>query len=196
MQLSGSRLPLFTRHLQRERTPELADAVAAQDNGLRLTPVAAVILLAGMHLSLRNWTDYDLFWHLSNGRLMVRDGISPSPDRFSWAGAGRVERCTMHGPTASFTCSGTGTAQTRSPSSPACFCWVRSSHFALLIGRLGLTPITEAGAILLMSTAYLPFLGARPHLLGVWMLGVLALVLEQPFGAKRAVVAGIAVGAG
>ena len=158
MQLSGSRLPLFTRHLQRERTPELADAVAAQDNGLRLTPVAAVILLAGMHLSLRNWTDYDLFWHLSNGRLMVRDGISPSPDRFSWAGAGRVVALhyarvdrimytlwEWNGPAALSVFSGLLLLGALLP-------------FALLIGRLGLKPFAEAGAILLLATAFLPFL--------------------------------------
>jgi hypothetical protein len=191
MQLTGGRLPLPTQYSQVNSVPDVASAPV---QGLRLTPVAVVILLAGMHLSLRNWTDYDLFWHLSNGRLMVRDGISPSPDRFSWAGAGRevalhyarADRILYtlwdwNGPAALSLFSALLLLGALLP-------------FALLIGRLGLKPVAEAGAILLLATAYLPFLGARPHLLGVWMLGVLAIVLEQPFAVKRAALAGIALG--
>jgi hypothetical protein len=171
-----------------------APAVTATSlNKLRLTPTSAAILIAGMQVALHNWTDYDLFWHLSNGRLMVRDGVSPSPDRFSWSGAGRDVALhyaradeilymlwDWNGPTALSLFSAILFLGALLP-------------FVLLIGRLGLRPIVEAGAVLLLACSFLPFIGARPHLLGVWMLGVLALVLEQPFGVRRAVVAGAAL---
>jgi hypothetical protein len=153
-----------------------------------------MILVAAMRVPLHSWADYDIFWHLSNGRLMVRDGVSPSPDRFSWTGAGRdVALHYVQADRILYLL-----WDWRGPQAMAMFSALlflgALLPFALLVGRLGLKPLVEAGAMLILASAYLPLVGARPHLLGVWMLGILALVLHRPFGLKAAITAGIALG--
>ena len=161
---------------------------------LRLTPIAAVILIAATRIPLRRWADFDVFWHLSNGRLMVRDGISPSPDQYSWSGAGRD--VALHYVQADrllyliWQWNGTAALSLLS----AVMFAAALLPFALLIGRLALRPIVEAAAILFLAITFLPYIGARPHLLGVWLLGVLALLVERPFGLRKATAAAVSLG--
>jgi hypothetical protein len=54
----------------------------------RLSPTAALLAIETTRQIFRRWVDFDIFWHLGNGRLMAADGIFPSPDRFSWSAAG------------------------------------------------------------------------------------------------------------
>jgi len=141
------------------------------------------------------WADYDLFWHLANGRLMVEAGLFPSPDRFSWSMAGQpyvahfaqVDRLlyllwTIAGAPALALFSAVGFGLAMLP-------------FALLVGRLTLRPVVELVAVILIALAMLPFRGARPHVLAFVLFGLITYLLERPFGARAAVLVGLALGA-
>ena len=160
----------------------------------RLTPIAAVLLVTAMTIPSARWGDFDMFWHLSNGRLMERDGGFPSPDVFSWSAAGRdvglnsvlFERLFY------LLWRLDGGAALAGLASLLFACALLP--FALLIGRLSLKPWAEAIAIVLLAFAFVPYAGARPHMLGPVLLGALALLVERPFGLRKGLLAGVVLG--
>jgi hypothetical protein len=182
-------LPFQPRDPRAEETAGV-DAPPAKRT-LRLTPLAALLLVAAMYQAIGSWADYDIFWHLSNGRLWVEKGIFPSPDRFSWSAFGQ--------PVASHSVLfdrlsyllwdfGGGTALAIF----AALLFIGAlMPFALLLGRLGLSPIIEALALIFLTLALLPYRGARPHLLGVILFGLLVVLCERPFGRRKGIACGV-----
>lgn len=160
-----------------------------------LTPVAAFFLVAAAFTIRSSWADYDIYWHLANGRLMVEQGRFPSPDRFSWSAAGgeyvaysaQIDRAfyllyRAGGARALGLYSGTA--------------WVLALLPAvLLIGRLRPRPLVVAGALALLILATRPYVGARPHLVAFALLAWIAYLLELPFGRYKALAIGLALGA-
>ncbi|MDQ3327115.1 MAG: hypothetical protein M3506_01135, partial [Chloroflexota bacterium] len=53
-----------------------------------ITPVSAAFIAIAMGVASRQWGEYDVYWHLANGRRIVEQGLSPNPDAFSWSAAG------------------------------------------------------------------------------------------------------------
>jgi len=161
---------------------------------VRLTPLSAILLVFTTFMVISQWADYDVFWHLANGRLWVKDGIFPSPDRFSWTAAGLpvnlnsflVDRCfywlwELGGGKALAICAALLFVGFLVP-------------YALMIGRLGLNPAAEAASLLFLIIAVLPYRGARPHLVGAILFGLMLLTYTRPFGMKKALAGGILLG--
>lgn len=156
----------------------------------RLTPLGAIVVVAAMIANTRRWADYDLFWHLANGRLMVEAASFPSPDRFSWSMAGQ--------PYLAYSAQADRLFYLlwKAGGAPALGLFAAVAlvlallPFALLIGRLGARPWVEAATLLLIATATGPYWGARPHVLGFVIFGLLVYLVERPFGLARALLAG------
>lgn len=152
---------------------------------LRLTPIAAIILVGAMRVPLGRWADSDIFWHLSNGRLMVRDGVLPTPDQFSWSMQGHhvaLHSIQMDRLFYLIWELGGATALAVFSSVLLMGCLL---PFFLAIGRMELKPIIEAVSLLLLAFVFMPFTGARPHLMGVLFMGLLMLLLVRPFDWKK-----------
>lgn len=159
-----------------------------------LTPLGALVIAIASILMARRWADFDVFWHLANGRLMVEQGRFPSPDAFSWSVAGQpvvaysapVERLFFvlwraAGPRGlGFYSALTFTLVMLPP--------------ALLVGRLRLRPIVEGAALVVLALALVPYGGARPHVAAFAIAGFIGLLLTAPFGTRAALIAGALLG--
>ncbi|MFL5761835.1 MAG: hypothetical protein ACJ789_19220 [Thermomicrobiales bacterium] len=169
------------------------DAIPA-NRALQLTPISAVIILFAMRIVAMRWADFDLFRHLSNGRLWVDSGIFPSPDRFSWSAPGHTvivhsiqfDRIfyllwKLHGTEAIAAGAAVLFAGALLP-------------YAFLLGRMGLNPFIETIGLILLVVMLLPYRGARPHFFGAVLFGILVLLAERPFGLRKAIVSGVVLG--
>jgi hypothetical protein len=160
----------------------------------RLTPAGALILLAAMANMIRRWADYDIFWHLANGRLMVDQGVFPSPDHFSWsmtnhlyvAYSAQIDRIY-------YLLWQVGDAPALGSASTLVFALVLLP-FALLAGRLAARPLALALALIVIAFALLPFRGARPHVVAFGLFGLIAYLLERPFGNGQLFLVGMTLG--
>lgn len=160
----------------------------------RLTPPIAIVLVAVMFFPLQQWADYDIFWHLSNGRLLAEDGLFPSPDRFSWSAAGGHVALNSVQVDHLFYLIWQWAGPAALASFSALLYGAALLPFALYIGRVGFQPWAEVVALIFLAVALLPYSGARPHLLGTVILGLLVLLVERPFGLWKALAAGAALG--
>lgn len=181
-------------HAVERHCPFRSALVRIADLGNGLTPIGAALTLVGMWTALTHWADYDVFWHLANGRLMA-DGVSPRTDQFSWSAAGEpytgyslpLDRLfyaawQIAGPHGLAVLSAIAIGAVILP-------------IAVMVGRLRLRPIVEAGLLLLLLVAISPLAGARPHVIaGALCVGV-TILLARPLDRRRALVAGGLLGA-
>lgn len=160
----------------------------------RLTPIGAIVIAASMLAVVGAWADYDIFWHLANGRLMVEDGVFPSRDQFSWSAAG-TEVISHSAQIDRFYYVVWKLGGDRGIAWFAALTFgLAMLPFALLIGRLRLHPVVEAGGLMLMSFALLPYHGARPHLVAAALFGAIVYLLDRPFGSRRGIAVGLLLG--
>jgi hypothetical protein len=152
-----------------------------------------LVLLAGLTQPLHKWADYDLFWHLENGRLLNR-GIPLSPDRLSWSMAGKPYFA-YSGPVDRLFYEAYRIGGARGLGLLATLGYVFAVlPYLLLLGRLRLRPLAEGAVAGLLVVAVMPFAGARPHLAAAVLAGGIALLLEKPFGVRKALLVGGALG--
>ncbi len=160
-----------------------------------LTPMSAMMIVLWMLTMTAGWGDYDIYWHLAVGRLMVEQGRFPSPDTFSWSMAGQTfiaysaqtDRLLyllwkLGGATALGMFAAIGFALALLPVALAC-------------GRLRLRPAVELVALILIGGSVWPYMGARPHVAGIVLFGFIVYLLQRPFGARHALVVGVSLGA-
>lgn len=160
----------------------------------RLTLCGVGLVVLGMLAVARQWADYDLFWHLANGRLMSEAGLFPSPDRFSWSAAGapylaysaQVDRLF-------YLIWRTGGVPALGTAAALLF-GLSLLPFVVLIGRCAVRWRIEAIAVMAIMGPLLPFRGARPHAVGFVLFAALVYLLERPFGRRKALLAGLALG--
>jgi hypothetical protein len=183
--------PMSSAILASERSApgEVAAGAASRDRYC-LTPISAILLAASSFFALGTWADYDVYWHLADGRLSA-NGHFPSPDRFSWSAAGqRVNLNSVRFDQAIYRIwdwfGGNGLSVISGVLMIAAILPV-----ALFLGRLRLKVWWEALALLGVIVAVLPYEGLRPHLIGASALGFIALITERPFGARKALGAGV-----
>lgn len=180
--------PAVARH-----AAQLASA-APSATRCRLTPLGAVLIVTALTFPLSRWADWDIYWHLANGRLMVESGTFPDPDRFSWAMEGhpylaysaQLDRLL-------YLLWKLGGAEALSVFAVVAYLLVLLP-VALLIGRLVLRPPVEAAVLAIVIIAILPFTGARPHLIAAALSGFIVMLLDHPFGLRKAVIAGGTLG--
>jgi len=160
----------------------------------RLTPLGAVIIAAAMMSTTRQWADYDIFWHLANGRLMVESGIFPSPDPFSWSMAGQSFVAHFAQVDRLLYLVWNAGGDTALGFFSALMFGLALLPFALLLGRLAPHPLIEA--LTLFTTALVVGLqrGARPHVVAFILFGLIVYLLERPFGRWKALLVGVALG--
>lgn len=159
-----------------------------------LTPLGAVILVAAMVATNRQWADYDIFWHLANGRLMVESGMFPSPDPFSWSMAGqRYIAFSAQVDRLFYLVWQLGGAPALGLFSALLF-GLALLPFVLLVGRLGTRPLLEALTLFTIVLIVGLQRGARPHVVAFVLFGLIVYLLERPFGPWKTIVVGVALG--
>lgn len=160
----------------------------------QLHVVGVAVILAMAVRPARAWVDYDVFWHLANGRLLTKGGGTADRDAFSWSAPGHeYANYSAHVDRLFYLlwqadgawCLGLFAVLTYV---------LALLPFAMLIGRHRPRPLVEALALSVIAFALWPFIGARPHFVGLVLFGWLVYLLEAPFTVRRAALAGALLG--
>gem|GEM_PF-1369967 len=159
-----------------------------------ITPVSAVCIAIAMGVASRQWGEYDVYWHLANGRRMVEQGLSPNPDAFSWSAAGELYvSYSSHLDRLFYLLWDAGGVRALSLF-PAVMFGLILLPLALRLAQLRPRPVVEAMALELTMFAVFPYMGTRPHTVAFVLFGFAAYLMREPFGWRQALAAGLLIG--